>query len=33
MLKKREAEHGVELSTFWVQLKLSSMDGKYYETD
>jgi len=33
MLKKREAEHGVELSTFCVQLKLPSADGKYYETD
>jgi len=33
MLKKREAEHGIELSTFCVQLKLPSLDGKYYETD
>ncbi len=33
MLKKRELEHGVELSTFCVQLKLPSADGKSYETD
>ncbi len=33
MLKTREAEHSVELSTFCVQLKLSSADGKNYETD
>lgn len=33
MLKKRETEHGIELSTFCVQLKLMSEDGKYYETD
>ncbi|MBI2548968.1 Bro-N domain-containing protein [Candidatus Woesearchaeota archaeon] len=33
MLKKRESEYGVELSTFCVQLKLPSADGKYYETD
>ncbi len=33
MLKQREAEHGIELSTFCVQLKLSSSDGKYYATD
>ncbi|MBI2576251.1 Bro-N domain-containing protein [Candidatus Woesearchaeota archaeon] len=33
MLKKREAEHGIELSTFCVQLKLTSADGKLYETD
>lgn len=33
MLKKREAENGVELSTFCVQLKLPSSDGKSYETD
>ena len=33
MLKKREFEHGIELSTFCVQLKLPSSDGKSYETD
>jgi len=33
MLKQREAEHGIELSTFCVQLKLLSADNKYYETD
>lgn len=33
MLKKREAEHGVELSTICVQLKLKSSDGKFYATD
>lgn len=33
MLKSRESEHGIELSTFCVQLKLQSEDGKYYETD
>lgn len=33
MLKSREAEHGVELSTFCVQLKLLSTDGKFYATD
>src|SRR3989344_1468073 len=33
MLKQREAEHGIELSTFCVQLKLPSADNKYYETD
>lgn len=33
MLKKREAEHGVELSTICVQLKLKSTDGKFYATD
>jgi DNA-damage-inducible protein D len=32
-LKMRELEYGVELSTFCVQLKLPSPDGKYYETD
>lgn len=33
-LKKREAEaSGIELSTFCRQLKLASLDGKYYETD
>ncbi len=33
MLKKRELEHGIELSTFCVQLKLISVDDKLYETD
>jgi DNA-damage-inducible protein D len=33
MLKARELEHEIELSTFCVQLKLPSSDGKYYETD
>jgi DNA-damage-inducible protein D len=33
MLKARENEHGVELSTFCVQLKLVSSDGKRYITD
>ena len=33
MLKKREAEHGIELSTICVQLKLKTSDGKYYRTD
>jgi len=33
MLKKRESEQEVELSTNCVQLKLQSSDGKYYETD
>lgn len=33
MLKQRELEQGIELSTFCVQLKLPSSDGKYYETD
>jgi len=33
MLKARELEHGIELSTNCVQLKLQSSDGKYYETD
>ena len=33
MLKKRESELGIELSTFCVQLKLPSLDGKSYETD
>src|SRR3989338_8004495 len=33
-LKKREMEaSGIELSTFCRQLKLASLDGKYYETD
>ena len=32
-LKKREAEHGVELSTICRQLKLESSDGKKYATD
>ena len=33
MLKTRESENGIELSTFCVQLKLVSTDGKSYETD
>jgi len=33
MLKKRESEHGIQLSTFCVQLKLISKDGKKYLTD
>lgn len=33
MLKTRELEHGVELYTNCVQLKLKSGDGKYYNTD
>ena len=33
MLKARELEHGTQLSTFCVQLKLPSADGKYYATD
>jgi DNA-damage-inducible protein D len=33
MLKTRESEQGIELSTFCVQLKLLSPDGKHYETD
>ncbi len=33
MLKTREAEQGIELYTFCVQLKLPANDGKYYETD
>lgn len=33
MLKKRESEHGIELSTNCVQLKLKSSDGKFYATD
>lgn len=33
MLKSREAENGIELSTFCVQLKLPSADGKRYQTD
>ncbi|MDP3734645.1 MAG: Bro-N domain-containing protein [Nanoarchaeota archaeon] len=33
MLKNRESEYGVELSTFCVQLKLPSADGKFYATD
>ena len=28
-----ESEHGIELSTFCVQLKLPSADGKVYVTD
>lgn len=33
MLKSRELEHGIQLSTFCVQLKLPSSDGKFYATD
>lgn len=33
MLKSREAEHGVELYTICVQLKLLAEDGKLRETD
>ncbi len=33
MLKTREKETGAELYTFCVQLKLTSSDGKSYETD
>jgi len=33
MLKSRELEHGVELYTICVQLKLPSSDGKFYVTD
>ena len=33
MLKNRELEHGIELSTNCVQLKLPSSDGKLYATD
>jgi DNA-damage-inducible protein D len=33
MLKTREAEQGIQLSTFCVQLKMPSSDGKSYETD
>lgn len=33
MLKQRELEHGIELYTLCVQLKLTSSDGKSYETD
>ena len=33
MLKKREENNGVKLSTYCVQLKLLSTDGKYYVTD
>ncbi len=33
MLKSREAVHEIELSTFCVQLKLPSEDGKSYATD
>ena len=33
MLKVRELEYGLELSTFCVQLKLESSDGKKYLTD
>ena len=33
MLKKREQEAGIELSTYCVQLKLEAPDGKLRETD
>jgi prophage antirepressor-like protein len=33
MLKSRELEQGIELSTNCVHLKLLASDGKYYETD
>ena len=33
MLKTRELENGIELSTNCVQLKLESVDGKKYKTD
>src|SRR3989338_4549682 len=33
MLKKRELAQEIDLSTFCVQLKLPSADGKFYETD
>lgn len=33
MLKTRELEHGVELNTYCVQLKLPAEDGKLRETD
>ena len=33
MLKKRESDHSVELSTFCVQLKLPASDRKEYQTD
>ncbi len=33
MLKKRELESSIELSTICVQLKLPASDSKYYETD
>ncbi len=33
MVKNREIEHGIELYTKCVQLKLSSSDGKFYMTD
>ena len=33
MLKSRELEHGIELYTYCVQLKLPSPDGKLRETD
>ena len=32
-LKKREAEHGIQLSTNCRQLKLPASDGKNYSTD
>jgi len=33
MLKKRESEYGIELSTNCVQLRLKSLDGKLRDTD
>ena len=33
MMKAREAEAGIQLSTLCVQLKLTSKDGKSYKTD
>ena len=33
MLKSRELEHGIELSTFCGQLKMPSLDGKSYRTE
>ena len=33
MLKTRESENGIQLSTFCVRLKLPSSDGKSYATD
>jgi prophage antirepressor-like protein len=33
MLKARELDNGIELSTNCGQLKLESSDGKFYETD
>ena len=33
MLKSRELEHGIELYTYCVRLKLPAQDGKLRETD